>query len=609
VIRSIVIWSVVAAGLCIGAANGLLPAAGEPLSEPFLADDAVDIPRRTYGDARNVKLLAGLLGDPSATAREKAVYALGRTHNVEAIPHIRSAMSDAAVNVRCAAAAAASEYDPNRAADVVLLALRAESRRLVLTGLRCVRRMRLAAAAGPVKALLARENDLIRAAALVTLSELEVAAAPEQLKRLLESAAAVVRLRACENAILLKDLAAVKAPMLRIAREDAGAIRAAALAAMGRRDYASIEPLLAGAAKSDDAMVRRGAVWAYHNAGKADRIRPSLFDRSPMVLLAAIRAARDLRPADCAERLFELMRAVRDDTAHYAARDGLRNIAGARVEKLASKTLADLAGQLPRLYEATKPEPGARSPESLARIAKLARRRASIERDMRACSWLLGELKSAAALDVRIALLRDLPIDSPVLIDVAISLGKLGDRRAIGPLLKALETCRDNGLVCLQCIAARIPPTVPYNGAVAGGIAEGLARLGAQEALPVMIQILRTDVSGLRLDIATRIIVRELPRMATPKNRALLAGEVTYVLEGRGFTPPTRFRACISAGRLKAAAAIGALRKILHEDRQGWFQMRTAAWAIQTITGKTPVIPDPKVRQGDWIITTVKPRK
>ena len=608
--RWIAIWTCAAVALCMGDTPGPAPARAKPLPRPRLARGAVRLPTETFGNARNVRLLAALLDDPSATARQKAVYGLGQTHNVAAIPHVRSALRDGAVNVRCAAAAAAAEFGPDLSGDIVIRALRSKERRLVLTGLRSVRRMRLAAAAQAVKALLARDDDLVRAAALVTLTELAIPAGTEKAKDLLSAPADVVRLRACQNVVLLKDLGRLKARMVQIARKDRPAIRAAAMAVLGKFDYPAVQPLLAPAARSRDPLLRRGALWAHWKGGKAARIRPFLDDPSPMVVLAAMHAARDLKPGDCAGRLFELLRAVRDDTAHHAARNALRDIGDAQVERLAGKMLKDLVPQLLEIKEIMKPfTPPISAPRGTYSSEKLRRKRRFLRRDVRACCWLLGELKSSVALDVQIGLLGDLVVDSPVLADVGIALGKIGDRRAVQPLLKVLKTCRENGQIYLECIAAMIPPTVPYHGPVAGAVAAGLADLGAHEAVPVMIEILQVNVYQLRLTTAAESIVGVLPKLTTPENRRRISEAVVLVLAAPGFQGVAKFRACMSAGQFKIAEAHGDLRKIVYQQRRGRFRMRSAAWAIQAITGKTPDIPDPKVNKGDWIITTVEQRK
>ena len=53
---------------------------------------------------------------------------------------------------------------------------------------------------------------------------------------------------------------------------------------------------------------------------------------------------------------------------------------------------------------------------------------------------------------------------------------------------------------------------------------------------------------------------------------------------------------------MKANEAVEDLRWVVTEDRKDRRVMHAAAWAIQKITGKTPVVGLPKPRPGDWII-------
>ena len=77
------------------------------------------------------------------------------------------------------------------------------------------------------------------------------------------------------------------------------------------------------------------------------------------------------------------------------------------------------------------------------------------------------------------------------------------------------------------------------------------------------------------------------------------------MLSDRAYPLTARFDLAKAAGKLKLPSATGPLTTILTEDRLGLTLMLSAAWALQEITGKTPDIPEPKTRQGNWVIQKI----
>ncbi|HUU58364.1 MAG TPA: HEAT repeat domain-containing protein [Phycisphaerae bacterium] len=599
--------------LSVALAGGGLPAAPaetEPIAEPHASPAAGGgVDRETFGNARNVELLAALAKDPSPVTRETALRDLGKTHNRAAIPHLQAGLKDENVNVRCAAAAAAADFDPRLSGGLILDALRSDQEQLVTTGLRCVRDLKLRSEADAVRELLRRSAQPdVQAAALYTLTRLDLPAGEDDLARLLAARSTVVRLRACENALLRTAPRKLTPALLAIARRDSSAVRAAAMAALGKFDYASLSDLLDEAAGSKDPLVRRGALWAHRHAAKADRIRPFLDDPSPAVRLAATRAAGDLRCGDCAGRLIELLLEVRDGLAHQSARAALRQIGA---DALADRIAGALKRQARALLEINEvASPWSRGDKRLTRqdgeaFETVDRKRTLLQRNVGSCCRLLGEFKATAGLEDQIALLKDLPADSPVLAEAAPALARIGDPRAVKPLLDLLNTCQENGVQILRDRLGMRAPTVPYDEQVTGAVARALADLDARDAAPTILKIIRTNVAGMRVPIASGHAVYALPKLTGSDNRKDVEKAVLDMMRDKSYGRFGKFQAAKAAGKLKMESALDDLNRILYQERDGRQMMHAAAWAIQYITGKTPEIPDPTVKQGEWIITTI----
>ena len=82
---------------------------------------------------------------------------------------------------------------------------------------------------------------------------------------------------------------------------------------------------------------------------------------------------------------------------------------------------------------------------------------------------------------------------------------------------------------------------------------------------------------------------------------------IVAVLDDKAFGRLAMFNAAHVAGQLKIKPALDNLRMILNEERPTRLLMRMAAWAIQEIEGQTPKIPYPVNKQGNWILTLIKP--
>ena len=425
-----------------------------------------------------------------------------------------------------------------------------------------------------------------------------------------------VRLRAAENALLAGQAGTLLADLTRLARTDSPAVRGASLAALGKFAFAASGNILAQARKDGHPLVRRGALWGYRNARQVAEVRPFLDDAAPLVRLAAIRAAGELKSAECADRLFELLLAARDEKTHLAARQSLRDVGTDRVSVLADKALRTLYEQFgqfnhPRgtpagtaatttTTEASE-DPKAKAKADRARLQR-ARRGHYLQRNIRSCCWLLGEQRSTLALDLQFRMLEEVAFDSDVLIELGESLGKIGDPRAVKPLIEMVKRLKDQGMKYLWSITSPAPVYVPYNENGTAAMILAASRLGATDAVETIVGIALSKVRMARLRTPTAAAMKALVTLVRPENRKAIEGCVVNVLGDVNYGDSPRYMAAKAAGKLKIQGALEHLKTILYEDRPGRKMMIGIAWAIQEITQATPEIPDPATLQGDWII-------
>ena len=336
------------------------------LPEPFLDRQGIDVKAETYGDARSVSLLAAVLGEDDATAREQAVRCLGETHNAAAVEHILGAMKDADPTVRAAGAAAAAEFDAAKSAPIVLAAISDADRHVVLTALRTARLMRLTSATEKIAQLLSQpeREPLVKTVAIQTLTEFGKAAGIDQLVSLASESSAAVRLRAAENAALAtgdeKELAALAEAMKRLAEGASLPVRAAAVAALGRLDPAGAADLIEANRREANPLLRRAALRACCNSGRPEQIRTFLDDESPLVVLEATRSAGRFKRTECAERLCGILLAAPDADLHEATIESLHRLGPAAVASRAARALRKQVEQ----FRPAIPKSNARVPGS-----------------------------------------------------------------------------------------------------------------------------------------------------------------------------------------------------------------------------------------------------
>jgi HEAT repeat protein len=580
-------------------------AADGPLAEPQLKTP--DLTEETYGNDWNVSALGELVGDEDMYTRVWAVQALGQTHNLKALPYIQRALGDADPSVRVTAVKAAADVGRGGALDMLVGAIRGGETDMVLAALRAVADLDLTTVTADVAGMATSTDETVRAAAIKTLTALSVPADAGVLAGLIADKSLAVRLAALESALLLNTAPALGEALLAGAGPDnPPAVRSLAVEAVGKLAWSSARTQVFAAGQDADPLVRLGAVRAYIHAGQGRPAAVFLDDPSQMVRLAAIEAAGQFKQADRTERLFELLFAADEDMTRHAARTALARIGGDKV----AKTAADA---LPRWAEMKPPPPPSTQPAS--RSAQKGeppadQDRPSAERiaaNTASCCWLLGELKSHEGFDYQLGMLSNADILSPVLTVQAAAIGKIGDRRAVAPLVGLLEKCRTRGAAWLTAtMSGRQPP--PWNPDVPCGIIRGLAAMKAADQIGAVIAMGSvTSTYGGRIDESAQATIEALAELATDDNRAAVDRFVTQVVSPDGqYTLTARFRAAKVAAAMETKSALPALQSVLTDERPGRAMMLAAAWAVQQITGQTPQVGEPRRKQDrNWVVTEI----
>ncbi len=593
----------------------------QSLPEPFVQGE---MRRQDFGSDRTVRLMGELAeGEIDPLERERAVMDLGRTGNPAAIGILERVLaSDSDRRVRSAAALALCNFTSAQAAGLLVKALeRADSPSDDLIGaLRAARSARWTSLSGALIKLLDHPAGTVRADVLNALTDLPQAADAETLRKLLSDDNVTVRLAAARNAALVLAPDALLAEALaRPARSvfEKPTVRALCLAALGRQEPEKYLPLLTAGGNDENPIVRKGAVEGLTSAGKGEKVAAFLNDGSTPVLLAAVRGAGKLKQTECIDRIFEIMLQTPPDETHLAARDSL-------IRMDAPETVAEKAGRLmekvsPEYFQLLLRQKSTTQPDEHAQL------RLQIDkarRNLKALSYLLGSAKSTQAYDTHLDMLIRMDIRDPLLEQLAVSLGQIGDRRAIGPIMKQLTACADFTEKSLWTMFLNPLLVIPLPEDNSAGLMQAAVALKISEALPVMIRFSSMGFGRFRAKRSAWTSDMLMPALTDEQMRQTVVEELRkqlnweYAARGhqegsdeyekawsRKFTAMRcRFESAKSLGRLKADVALDDLRWLLTEDRIDMRMMQAAAWAIQEITGSTPPVGLPKPRPGDWII-------
>lgn len=560
-------------------------------------------PRRQYfGDERTIQLLGRLAcNDPNPLVRQQAVLDLGRTNNPGAISIIKMVLKDNDSHVCSAAAMALCNFPPTESLEPLKEAL--GNTQGDLSGvIRAARYVKWPALAGALVKLLDHPDSTIRADALNALTDMGKSPSCRIVEKLLSDKSAVVRLAAAKNAALAdhdEKLISALGELIRNDEEPA-AIRAEALSSLAKLGAAKYSKTILSLSRNSNPLIRVGATRALSAIGNRERIAELLDDPSTPVRLAAVRATGKLKIKECTERLFQILIQSPPEETHQAARVAL--------EKIATPAVADKAG---KLFIKLKTDylslmALSRRKMTVKQRDEYLRQKRKVARNLASLSHILTSLKSYNAYEERIELLKKVKVLDPLLGELAASLGKFGDKRASAAVKKRLIDCADYSRWALL-MTFRDPshpkPVPEYNSV---DLIQAAVDLEMTDALPVIMRFSSMGFGMYRNKEAGWVADMVMPVLVDEKTRPAVIDELRKQVHRRFAPLRCKFESAKSLGRLKATEALDDLRWLLYENRKDRRLMFAAAWAIQEITGKTPVVGLPKPYPGDWIIKSIK---
>ncbi|MBN1553744.1 MAG: HEAT repeat domain-containing protein [Phycisphaerae bacterium] len=608
------------------------------MPEPVLDGD--EVPRPLFGDARSVKLLGDLLNDEDLRVRERAAGELGQTHNPKALAYLKRAAKDSSPAVRAAATRGAVELGFS-GKEIVLAGLNDKDITPLLAAMNGAVVLKLIDAVEPLRNLTRHEQELIRAAAPRTLTALGQTANPENLKRLLGDPSPAVRVEALSNALLLASAEDLKDDFIRLANaSQPPAVRAAAIECLGKfvffprlaasYSFGADTDMYKNYAADANPLPRRSVVRTYRRHDMAAEILPFLADPSPLVRLSAAEALVHLPTESAVKPLVELFLAAPDEKTHTVAKEALRKIGGAPVgEAMAgafSQSLAefqsvdgDMKGMQKQIDPLVKtlessssdkkakvdPKVEKQLEELRFQMRALQRKQQILQRNAMSCCSLLGVLRRKEGFDNLLRQATALPLDSPILGEVAVALGRIGDERAMDPLRTVLSESSKQAIPYLKAISSMATPP-PFSEKVTGQVIQALAALGDAETFKTVYRLSRIRVMSMRLGTVIAYSLKVLPSITADAPPEEVEKMIMSVLMDPNLSSSSsaQWRAAKMAGVLKLQPALRPLKRILR-DRETTVMMTVAAWAIQQITGEEnpPNIPEPVLNQGSWIIT------
>lgn len=544
----------------------------------------------TFGEAKLVEKLAALLDDEDPITREQAVLALGQCHNQLAQPAIEKAMADQAANVRCAAVEAAAQMPLEQARKLLAKALADSETKVQLAALDVTVQLDIKDLAAQMAKLLDSPDNFVAAQAMGALTAVGVEAPQASVSGMLGAEYQLGQIKALEQiARTGKASSAAADQVFALLDATRPALAGAAIEAAARLNAKRLADRISQASKSPSPLLRRAAARAAVHAGQADIVRSAMDDKSAMVRLAAVKAAGELKDADSVAKLFDILKTTPDLQTHLAARQSLRQIARPAVAQRAAEILNDLHGT-------------SRDANEYKAIMEI--------RQMQAAAWLLGQLKSEAALPVMLSMVSSLQINSPLLQEVVLALAQIGNDQAVVPLLALVKKCLQTAPAHLRALQSPNPSNgPPFSESVMAAAIEALAKLDAPAAVSVAVQTISVKVQDMRLEVPAAASGALLASLEAPPTQDI-SPALNLLLDANLWGNPTGpFYAAKAAGKLKQDKCLAALENLLNVQRPGLQTMDAAADAIGQLTGKRPAVGDPAAREGQWIIQTNTSRR
>ncbi len=490
-------------------------------------------------DRRAFRPLLRAMGDRDETVRTGAVEALGALGDIRATPYILAAMKRARGNVRYACLKVLGILKDRRAVGALIRELKstdAHCRELAAFGLGMIGDKQ---ATPPLIACALAHVD---SACMWALRKIKDPRARRTLVRSMGSAKTTVRLNSAWALGELADRRAVK-DLLRATKDGESAVRMAVALALGKLKHRVAVPALLGMLKDADGMVRANAAWALGNIG----------DRRTKVLVGLVSMLvtdTEVSPRESAARSLGMLG---DKRTARALRMALRD----KVASVRYRALGALS-RIKGLYAADAIIEAAQDNDYLVRrealkimkkkVANPVMAKAMIlaidtdnywrESDERAAT-LYNILTSDRAFSSLIVLLRDTSnVEIPRA--SAFLLGKLGDRKAIPHLMRAMNTnkwakVREYAIWALgemgakSAVRALIKKLADGNADVREEAVTSLGKIGDRTAVPQIILRLQFDRSWKVRDIAAQVLGWFGDRRAVPALKAALGDKELFV--------------------------------------------------------------------------------
>lgn len=459
------------------------------------------------------------LKDPVAAVRLEALTAIGKMPDPKIIPAINPLANDPDNHVREKALELLALLEKNKAADALIQALKDKNPLVRAKAAESLGNIKDAKVVQPLIDALNDENEAVQSAVYQSLEKLKELAA-DSLMKALKHGDSAVRLRSLH---LLEGVSKAVGPITQLLKDVNDQIRTEAAQALGKMGEPAVDPLIQ-ALKDENVRIRSTAAASLgylRNARAAAPLVGLLKDSDIGVRFCAADALGKIASESA---IPDLIAALKDDNEFVrekcvailalfkeAALKGLLEAMGsgeANVRAGAAKTLGRIGSPKAAevLVKALKDEQvnvrvnavealaavmGEKARDPLAQTLKDADASVTLR-----AAWALGFLKDARALPVLIETMKNENAEHPAMTDsalehlgsfavealvevlktggkpdfrsrAAVILGKIEDKRAVDPLIKALEdkdmNVKANAVKALGCLAdtKAIDPLVP----------------------------------------------------------------------------------------------------------------------------------------------------
>ncbi|HHH75636.1 MAG TPA: HEAT repeat domain-containing protein, partial [Phycisphaerae bacterium] len=464
-----------------------------PLPEPKLKK----LPASTYGDSEYVLTFARLLDSKDSLVRLQAVFALGQTHNRQALQYVTKALTDDKnTSVRAAATLAANGFGDADFDGLMKIALFDKDANVVSTAMRCIRRRGRANLAPDIIALLKTDDATVILGAIVTLTALDVPASYKTLADLLETNNKSIKLAAMQNALLK---ATVKCPISndqldRLVRQSPPLIRASALALAGKFAYRKFKKLIEKASTDSNPIIRCGAVKAWGFAGKGEKILPLLSksQSDPCGYLEAIKAAGVLKFTGPEKEIVKALQSAKSDVSE-AAEEALKSIAS----PAAAQSVGELLSSILTKYRITPRG----NPE-----------RARQKKHAIACCKILASMRSDAAIEAQLASLKWMLHDDRLTAELCMSLKEIDPKRATPEITALLKRSIPiaKKLFLILASGREVNSLPAFNEDVVAVIVESLGDMKATSSIKVITELMNLNVGQMSCGYSGGIGARAL---------------------------------------------------------------------------------------------------